>query len=292
MQKKSFKKPIIVNVKNSRKYQDIITLVDRDDFRTLFERAIKFLPNCKITTQTNWRAESLKTEVSQDSIQTIIKFIKKLLPKNGNHKTYLFQKAITIKQTLQLETKIHLENSLYFYSYVVADLLSQKFNKLGDYFELIHALLVKKQVNENDYSLVKIKVFDPNHSLPLQLGHVTNASGFYDFFSLPTKQKIAIYVSPGSRIKDIIDEIEAQNSKSDVNIIQDITSQMKLESKFFDLKQNIKRDRKWYWMNKQGSSYRNISKLEAQKYGGEGLDYYENVKAAVQAYKKLLAVEI
>lgn len=292
MQKKIVQSQIPVKVKNIRKFQDIVTLIDRNDFRELFDSAIALLPEYKEDVSGDWVSKSLETEISRDSFEQISDYAKSFLSTDVNFKMYLFTKNISIKQSFSREMKISLENSLYFSSYIIADLLSQKFSRLGDYFDLIHALLIKRQVDENDYKLVQVKAFDPNRSLSNPARSQKLNENSTDFFSLPTSQKIAIYVSPGSRIKDIIDELESQNPQGSKNIIQSISSEMKHDLRYFDLRSNIKRDRKWYWMNKQGTSYREISKSEAKLYGGESLDYYENIKAAVQAYKKLLAVEI
>ena len=95
---------------------------------------------------------------------------------------------------------------------------------------------------------------------------------------------MAIVISPETTLKEVVEVF-----KKGVPHLRDeyVSALLKNKPSSLDVISNIKRDRKWYWMHKQGLSYKTIF----NKKGKTTLDDIDGVIKAIKRYQRKLTAK-
>lgn len=255
MTKKIKIKPITIKIADNWRYCLVAWLVDRDNFLVDLCSARKELGIDDELIKYTMAQEWLKAEFVKQKEKTPIK---KVYDQVMGEDRYVFPKTKSAELTTKLLTKYH-KSPLYFdavrHAIVTGVVTVKEFAKTAFC-----------QVLPSDYQMI-----DTEHGITNLVGH--------------NQPVMAIVISPETQLKEVV-----RIFREEVMYLRAeyMASYLKEKRMTPDIIGNIKRDRRWYWLNKQGMSYKDIFNEEGKK----TLDDIDGVTKAIKRYQKKLSAEI
>lgn len=262
--------PINIKIEEDKKFGLLSFLVDRDDF---LEDIANIRERLKILT-----FPYDLPDLPDEKAQNIVKAFRKNLLTIGQARGIL-QEVCSARGIFLADFDKTLAMA-----FVYAEAFMKKYHKSRLYLSAILASILIGTIQEYD--------FLSTYRLNLDLKTLDELSG-----ELDSDEKLtAIVVNRESTINEVEDVFNSlkkyqfgtqKMGKNDpmVKFLEDELPQNKLQSTI----SNIKRDRKWYWMNKGGLGYQKIWEQSSKSERGSSK---ETIAKAMQQYKRILRVEI
>jgi len=249
-------KPITIDIADNWRYCLATWLVDRDDFLIDLQKTRKKLGINEKLVDYNFAKEWFKTEFEKERKRNPIRKIPE--PLTGGNK-YVFPKTESEKITTKLLEKYH-KSPLYFevirYSIIVGRITDKEF-----------ARTAFCQVLPPDYQMI-----DTKHDITNLVDH--------------NQPIMAIVMSPETKLEEVV-----RIFRKEVPFLRTeyVASYLRGETMPPDIIGNIQRDRKWYWLKKEGMSYTKV--FEHTQQDGETITL-DGVKKAIMQYRDRVSGEI
>ncbi len=250
--------PVAITITDNWRYCLVAWLIDRDDFLTDLQRVRKKLGINEKLVDYKIAKEWFDTEFEKEKKKTPIKKIPD--PLIGKDR-YVFPKTESEKLTTKLLEKYH-KSPLYFETVRHAIVTGVVTNK-----ELARTAFC--QVLPLDYQMI-----DMEHGITNLVEH--------------DQPVMAIVISPETKLEEIVGVFQKEVPHLRIEYV---ASRLKgtIMPPDINIINNVQRDRKWYWLKKQGMSYGKI--LNQAKEEGEHLTRDAVIKA-IKRYKARVTVDI
>lgn len=153
----------------------------------------------------------------------------------------------------------------------IVEKLRKKYKKTHHFYLVIEAAILCGVVADGDFMRTYCTIIFP---------------GDDDFF-FTSEPHLAIIFTPETKLKEIIASFKKEAAGGKKSYKEFV---LKTKRTTQDTISNIKRDRKWYWMKKNGLSYSQIHKQATEK-GKEAITR-DGIIKAIKQYKERLGVEL
>jgi len=247
-------KHVTIEIEDNWRYCLVAWLMDRDDFLADLYNARKELgiddELIKYTTAQEW----LKAEFAKQREKTPIK---KAYDQAMGKNRYVFPKTKSAELTAKLLTKYH---------------------KPSLYFDAVRHAIITGVVTDKEFARTAFcQILPPDYQISDTEHDITN---FVDH----DQPVMAIVISPETTLKEVMEVF-----KEEVPYLRDeyVSAHLKNKPSSLDVISNIKRDRKWYWMHKQGLSYKIIFNKEVIR---ERTYRVDGIIKAIKRYQRKLTV--
>ena len=213
--------------------------------------------------QDNWKYGEVVYLVDRDDFLNDLIYVRKKLQIPQNIKQY-------DKKTNNLEI---LSKQDQFYSKLLdsANRLRMKYKKPMMYCGILEEVILTNYVSNE---IIRDTAY---------CNIVTPKSYHQQYLKGVNEPELAIFITPLTKIKEI-EEIYRKDVPYYITLLNKYF--LKSKRKIQDTVSHIKRDRKWYWMHKQGLSYQKIKNTENSGITRDGI-----IKA-IKQYSKRLSMEI
>jgi len=245
-------KPVTIKITDNWRYCLVTWLMDRDDFLVDLQRARKELSIDDKLVDYAIAKEWFKVEFEKQRTRTPIKRVSDQLTGQGR---YVFPKTKSEELTVKLLTKYH---------------------KSSLYFEAVRHAIVTGVVTDKEFARTAFcQVLPPDYQMIDTEHGITNLVDY-------NQPVMAIVLSPDTTRKEITRIFREEIPYLRVEYI---SSYLKANQLTSDVIGNVKRDRRWYWLHKQGMSYKVIFNEE----GNKTLDDIDGVIKAIKRYQKKIS---
>lgn len=240
---------VVIEIKDNWRHCLVAWLVDRDDFLKDIKKARTELGLAKGLIRYDDVREWLHKELEKERGETPD-------PLSGGNR-YLFPKTKSEK--------------------ITADLL-KKYHRSPLYFETIRYVILAGKVTDTEFSRTAFC-----QVLPQDYQMINTDQGITNLVE-HDQPVMAIIISPETKLKEVVGIFQKEVPYLRTEYIASYLKGKRIPP---DIISKIKRDRRWYWLHRQGMSYNDIFKKEGKK-----LLTRDGVVKAIKRYQRKLKMNV
>lgn len=261
--------PIKIQIEDGRRFADVAFLLDRDDF---LKDVVKIRKSSGLAVQTYDSSKHWTDDRWNTPIEARLKHSEATQELENQLQDLNYMLDLSIEEKIDVLEKFRKADRILPENAFRQDIqrIRKKYKKAPNFDRIIAHAVLYGEVRDEDYITCDIEIDRPE----------------VDIVDYDREARVVVVIYPNVKPIDVAKIIQEKSEK----VFKEYQEKWLRGSLVnYDTRGNIKRDRKWYWMNKSGRGYTKISKHAET----EGVSIsWSGVREALNAYRGMLTLKI